>query len=287
MGKLLDHLIKLCDSSKRESTKKVISVDGDEECTVYVYDEKPLAAIRKGQEFYVDVLPRDTALRSRSTGAVTNTREMKCAALSYNGTVFGSTSFSLNVLKDMRNSGFEFKLKVKKTGMYSRSVPELVSMTVEPRLINLWWSMRNESHEDIPLDIELIEKERESRNASIKSERIAKRLGVRRGSFDKELRFYVDKSWPANVTFPRTKRSFVPSFEIVPPKRGSKAKPHIDVYEGNTVLFSVSARHGDKYREMLELLDKPCTAVLIADFYQDGDLDNKMLFLLFKVEGEQ
>lgn len=123
----------------RHPAARVIDIDGDCEKTVFAYVGVPFKGIRKGAEFYVDPLGRDMVIHSKSTGTTADSAEFGDTPLSYNGTAFGFTCSGLGFLKEMVAAGFTIRLKVKKTGMYSPGVPELVSLTAEPRLLEQWW----------------------------------------------------------------------------------------------------------------------------------------------------
>ena len=107
----------------RHPAARVIDIDGDCEKTVFTYVGVPFKGIRKGAEFYVDPLGRDMVIHSKSTGTTADSAEFGDTPLSYNGTAFGFTNSGLGFLKEMVAAGFTFRLKVKKTGMYSPRRP--------------------------------------------------------------------------------------------------------------------------------------------------------------------
>lgn len=129
-----------------------INIDGDCPTQIYTYLGVIFKGIKKGEEFYVDVVDHDVELHSRSTGTTIDTAEWETTAVSYNGRAFGSLGSGLEYLKDVAAAGFRFRLKVKKVGMYSAGIPELVALTINKQALREWWDRQSESTEFIPID---------------------------------------------------------------------------------------------------------------------------------------
>lgn len=138
--------------SPRRPIREEINIDGECPTQIYTYLGVIFKGIKKGEEFYVDVVDHDTELHSRSTGTTIDTAELGTTAVSYNGRVFGSLGSGLEYLKDVAAAGFRLRLRVKKVGMYSAGVPELMAMTIDKRALKEWWGQQQGSSELIPID---------------------------------------------------------------------------------------------------------------------------------------
>ena len=142
--------------SPRRPIREEINIDGECLTQIYTYLGVVFKGIKKGEEFYVDVVDHDTELHSRSTGTTIDTAEWGTTAVSYNGRVFGSLGSGLEYLKDVAAAGFKFRLRVKKVGMYSAGIPELMTMTIDKRALREWWDQQSGSSELIPIDEEAL-----------------------------------------------------------------------------------------------------------------------------------
>ena len=138
--------------SPHRPIREEINIDGECLTQIYTYLGVIFKGIKKGEEFYVDVVDHDTELHSRSTGTTIDTAEWETTAVSYNGRVFGSLGYGLEYLKDVAAAGFRFRLKVKKVGMYSAGIPELVALTINKQALREWWDRQSKSTEFIPID---------------------------------------------------------------------------------------------------------------------------------------
>ena len=259
---------------------RVIDIDGDCEKTVLTYVGVPFKGIRKGAEFYVDPLGRDMVIHSKSTGTTADSAEFGDTPLSYNGTAFGFTYSGLGFLKEMVASGFTIRLKVKKTGMYSPGVPELVSLTAEPRLLEQWWERQKTLTVPVPLseEDELIRREAQHRARVAQVRR--RRTGIELAKDSLEVWITVtDGNWIGGK-LPRKDFRFTPSFEIVPTSKGSSAKPHIRVLADANPLVEISARSVEAYRQISANRERPCRAIYMRDYHQDGT-DQTKLYLVF------
>lgn len=114
--------------------------NGDFESKVFVYDGRPIPPLGVGESFVAHVVPGDVVLESIYTGTVTDTTDF-CTALSYRGGVFGATSGRLKCLKEIAARGVPTAVEVKKVGMYSESIPDLVAVTAEPD--DIWDALRD------------------------------------------------------------------------------------------------------------------------------------------------
>ncbi len=128
--------------SPRRPIREEINIDGECLTQIYTYLGVVFKGIKKGEEFYVDVVDHDTELHSRSTGTTIDTAEWGTTAVSYNGRVFGSLGSGLEYLKDV--------------GMYSAGIPELMTMTIDKRALREWWDQQSGSSELIPIDEEAL-----------------------------------------------------------------------------------------------------------------------------------
>lgn len=264
----------------RHPAARVIDIDGDCEKTVFTYVGVPFKGIRKGTEFYVDPLGRDMVIRSKSTGTTADSAEMDDTPLSYNGTAFGFTYSGLGFLKEMVAAGFTFRLKVKKIGMYSPGVPELVSLTAEPWLLRQWWERQKTLTIPVPFseEDELIrhEAQHKARVAQVRR----RRTGIELAKDSLEVWITVtDRNWIGGK-LPRKDLRFTPSFEIVPTPKGSSAKPHIKVIADGNPLVEINARSDEVYKRISANRERPCRAIYMWDYYQDGT-DQTKLYLVF------
>lgn len=91
-----------------------INIDGSYETQIYTYLGVIFKGIKKDEEFYVDVIPDDITIHSKSTGTSTSTDGFT-TAVSYNGRPFGTLGYGLDFLKEVRKAGFSFKLKSQKS----------------------------------------------------------------------------------------------------------------------------------------------------------------------------
>lgn len=257
----------------RHPAARVIDIDGDCEKTVFVYVGVPFKGIRKGAEFYVDSLGRDMVIHSKSTGTTADSAEFGDTPLSYNGTAFGFTYSGLGFLKEMVAAGFTIRLKVKKTGMHSPGVPELVSLTAEPRLLEQWWERQKTLTTPVPFSEE---DELKARVAQVRR----RRTGIELAKDSLEVWITVtDRNWIGGK-LPRKDFRFTPSFEIVPTPKGSSAKPHIKVIADGNPLVEINARSNEVYKRISANRERPCRAIYMWDYYQDGT-DQTKLYLVF------
>lgn len=264
----------------RHPAARVINIDGDCEKTVFAYVGAPFKGIRKGAEFYVEPLGHDMVIHSKSTGTTADSAEMGDTPLSYNGTAFGFTYSGLGFLKEMVAAGFTFRLKVKKTGMYSPGVPELVSLTAEPWLLKQWWERQKTLTIPVPFseENELIrhEAQHKARVAQVRR----RRTGIELAKDSLEVWITVtDRNWIGGK-LPRKDLRFTPSFEIVPTPKGSSAKPHIRVLADGNPLVEINARSDEIYKQISANRERPCRAIYMWDYYQDGT-DQTKLYLVF------
>lgn len=264
----------------RHPAARAIDIDGDCEKTVFAYVGVPFKGIRKGAEFYVEPLGHDMVIRSKSTGTTADSAEMGDTPLSYNGTAFGFTYSGLGFLKEMVAAGFTFRLKVKKIGMYSPGVPELVSLTAEPWLLRQWW----ERQKALTIPVPFSEEDELIRHESQHKARVAqvrrRRTGIELAKDSLEVWITVtDGNWIGGK-LPRKDFRFTPSFEMVPTPKGSSAKPHIKVFADGSPLVEISARSVEAYKQISANREKPCHAIYMRDYYQDGT-DQTKLYLVF------
>lgn len=199
--------------SYKKRFNKTINIDGDYETQIYTYLGVIFKGIKKEEEFYVDVVPNDVELHSRSTGTTTRTDGFT-TAVSYKGRVFGTLSTDLNFLKEVAHAGFTFKLKVKKIGMYSAGLPELKAETIHPRYLKDWWNNQKISKEEVPLPPNHIDE------------------------------IYLNVNNPSIFNGRATGKWEPIKIEtsLLPVPSGSKAKPHILIKSNNAEIYEMSAR---------------------------------------------
>lgn len=264
----------------RHPAARVIDIDGDCEKTVFTFVGVPFKGIRKGAEFYVDPLGRDMVIHSKSTGTTADSAEFGDTPLSYNGTAFGFTCSGLGFLKEIVAAGFTIRLKVKKTGMYSPGVPELVSLTAEPRLLEQWWERQKTLTIPVPFSEENELTRREAQYRARVAQVRRRRTGIELAKDSLEVWITVtDRNWIGGK-LPRKDFRFTPSFEMVPTPKGSSAKPHIKVAADGNPLVEINARSDEVYKRISANRERPCRAIYMWDYYQDGT-DQTKLYLVF------
>lgn len=263
----------MSEQNGKHPAARPINIDGDCENTVFTYIGGALKGVRKGAEFYVEPLGHDMVIHSKSTGTTADSAEFGDTPLSYNGTAFGFTCSELVFLKEMVAAGFTVRLKVKKTGMYSPGVPELVSLTAEPRLLKQWWERQKTLSIPVPFSEE---DERKAKVAQVRRSR----TGIELAKDSLEVWVTVtDGNWIGGK-LPRKDFRFTPSFEIVPTPKGSSAKPHIKVLADGNPLVEINARSVKAYKQIAANRERPCRAIYMRDYYQDGTNQTK-LYLVF------
>lgn len=242
-------------SAKRRREPTVVSIDGRCRTKIYVYLGVVFKDVKRGDEFYVDVVDHDVRMHSRSTGTSMSTAEMGSAALSYNGRIFGSVDRSLGFIKDIASSNPGLKLRVRKVGMYSAGIPELVALTDSPLALKRRFGLIAPDGSPV-----------------FSSASVAKMCGSRAyaafiefaeaGAEGKVAKLYPhDDAWIAGKP-PARSRLFSPSFQVLPTKPGSSAKPHILVLDGDKPLFEVAAKYSAAHRVLSENMGSPCEGII-------------------------
>lgn len=259
--------------------REKIDIDGECETRIYTYLGSIFKGIKKSDEFYVDVVDHDVELHSQSTGTTIDTAEWGTTAVSYNGRVFGSLGSGLEYLKDVAAAGFRFRLRVKKVGMYSAGIPELVAMTIDTDALSEWWDRQSESSDLVPIDeadlLAAIDERREAKRLRTISERVGIEVtdaSLMATIYPNRERWLADE-WPSESSF------FSPTIEVLPTKKGSHAKPHILIRDGGTSLYEVSARNARAYQTISENIDRPCKGRIACDYYEEGTDDVRIILV--------
>ena len=257
-----------------------IDIDGSCEKTVYCYVGVVFKGVRKGAELYVDPLGHDVVLHSKSTGTTADSAEFGDAPLAYDGRPFGFAGSSLGFLKEMTAAGFTFRVKVKKVGMYSPGVPELVTMTADPSLLRQWW----ERQRSLPIPVPFSEDDEIARRDAQRRAQLGaarqQRTGIRLGDNSIEVWINVtERNWVGGE-LPAGDLRFTPEFEMVPTPKGSSAKPHIRILRNGMPLVEISARNTEAYKFVFANMGRPCRASYMYDYFQDVTGQVK-LYLVF------
>ncbi len=260
--------------AKRARKAAVVNIDGRYRAKVYVYLGVVFKDVKRGDEFYVDVVGHDVKLHSRSTGTSTSTAEMGSAALSYKGRVFGSVDRSLGFLKDVAAANPGLKLRVRKVGMYSAGIPELVALTDKPLALKERFGLVVPDGSPVfsPASVEKLQGGR-AYAAFIKF--------AEAGAEGKVAKLYPhDDAW-AESKPPEHSGLFSPKFKVLPTKPGSSAKPHILVLDGDKPLFEVAAKYSAAYKVLSENIGLPCEGI-IARFGNPSEKDCTAVAIRFK-----
>lgn len=264
----------------RHPAARVIDIDGDTEKVIYTYLGAVFKGVKKGAVFYVAPLGFDTVIHSKSTGTTTDSGAFGDTPLAYKGRTFGLTPSCLGFLKEMVAAGFKVQVKVKKIGMYSAGIPELVTMTADPQLLKQWWERQKITTEPVPFSEENELHIKEERYRARISEIRQNRTGIELHETSSEVWIDVTESnWIAG-TPPIGDLRFTPNFEIIPTPKGSSAKPHIRILAGKEPLVEINASSHKVYKQLTEYKERQCRACYMYDYFQDSSNATK-LYLVF------
>ncbi len=214
-----------------------ITLEGTHNVQVYTYDGTPFKGMKVGDWFYADVLPGDCILDGPGASEPFDTSgDPYACALCANGVPFGFAN--LKNVKQIAQAGFAVRVRVEKSGMYSRKLPDLVAFVPSRKVVSKWWTMQQSSPYVIPFDCDSLE------------EKVAE---------DQVLAFMIKKSELAGYFggFGTLVHSFTVRADIwtvgtrsgervivhfLPVPDGSHAKPHVAIETEDGSIFEVSAR---------------------------------------------
>lgn len=221
---------------------ETVILEGDFERDVYVYDGRPLSSTRKGSSFYLDVVPYDITIESVATGTVCDTKEGNDIALSYKGLVVGVLPYATGTIKKASKEGVDFKLRIKRNGMYMPGVPDLTTALPQPKLVDAWWSYRVRTGNKIPFNEEHLEEIESLAQKESERRYIEKAFSVKFTSDCEHVTLNVDDDdWNGSKAAPDFTLTDVTT-ELVPTPKGSSAKPHIAIFCDGRLATELSAR---------------------------------------------
>ena len=147
---LLDFLRKVADSP----APGVISLTGDDEASVHVYAPTVLAKVRKGSEFWADVMPGVVTVREKSGGVVIENTigERGAVAVSYNGAPFGQVSGGLDCLKDVVRMGSPVRVRMRHDGTRGRGRLAVSALIPDRTDVRRWGQACQMLGEVMPFD---------------------------------------------------------------------------------------------------------------------------------------
>lgn len=147
---LLDFLRKVADSS----APGVISLTGDDEVSVHVYVPSALVKIRKGGEFWADVMPGAVTVREKSCGVVIENTigERGAVAVSYNGAPFGQVPGGLDCLKDVVRMGRPVRVRMRHDGTRGRGRLAVKALVPDRTDVRHWGQACQMLGEVMPFD---------------------------------------------------------------------------------------------------------------------------------------
>lgn len=267
--------------SPRRPVREEINIDGNCQTKIFTYLGVVFKGIKTGDEFYVDVVDHDMELHSRSTGTTIDTAEWGTTAVSYNGRVFGSLGSGLDYLKEVVAAGFRLRLKVKKVGMYSAGIPELAAMTIDTRALREWWDQQSKTSALIPINEANLLAAVDERREANRLRTISGRAGIEVTDESLMATLYPTRERWLGGDWPKRSAYFSPTFEVLPTREGSQAKPHILIRNGETGLYEVSARNAKAYQTISENINRPCKGRIACDYYDEGT-DGVRIILVFE-----
>lgn len=229
--------------AQHDPSHKSLILEGDCERTVYTYDGAPLKGTRKGSVFYADVVTRRVKLTSTLNGAVWDTGQNGGVALALNGKVFGTTNTLDKTFRKLVDRGYSIKVKVKRLGMYDVGTPEVVMMIPDPDEIMAWVDACEELGREIPFDERNCQECLDASDAYDERKRLEWAVGheLPRGVEGISLNF---DEWTGPMAIDDASTLNV-STSWIPTPKGSSAKPHILIKEGDISIIELSARNGN------------------------------------------
>lgn len=226
---------------QHDPSRKSLVLEGDYERTVYTYDGAPLKGTRKGSVFYADIVTRRVKLTSTLNGAVWDTGQDGGVALSLNGKIFGATNTLDKTFRKVADRGYSIKVKVKRLGMYDVGIPELAMMLPDPDEIMVWSDACEELGREIPFDERNSQECLDASDAYDERKRLEWAVGheLPRGVEGVSINF---DEWHGQGEIDDISTLGISTSWISTPK-GSSAKPHILIKEGDVDIIELQARN--------------------------------------------
>ena len=247
----------------------ILTLEGDEERTVYTYDGAPLKGTRKGSKFYVEVVTSPVHLHSEATGSDWD-GSTGGVALAYNGRVFGMTGALEKTFREIAAAGYWIRIKAKRVGMYCEGIPEIVLMIPDPAEIFLWRDACKGLGREVPFD------ERHSQECEHAAElertrwHLSKMTGVVLPlGVDGDTLFVEDDEWVGDKPAAGTVKVDI-STELIPTPKGSSAKPHVLVRCCGKAFRELSARNRQHALFLKHVGDTPYLATCKKHVRDDG-----------------
>lgn len=256
-------------------TSESVILEGKTSHTVYIYYAKPLSSIKKGGEFYADVVTKPVKLVS-PTGSVWDTTD-DGLAFSYKGKVFGASASYAETFKKLESMGIHVKVKMKHMGKYDKYVPKIIMMLPDMNDVWDWIHLREFTNEKVsfqnaPQRKDLIE--------AIKEHKKLER------AFGAVLPNYVDgfiinrdgfEPVDANPAGPST------GLWLMPVPDGSRAKPHIALNIDGKTMEELAAKNTE-YEKAAKLVGCEVYRAFRREKQRDDGTKYHQLVMLFKVD---
>lgn len=137
------------------SVPGVISLHGDDdEVSVQVYAPSVLAKVRKGGEFWADVMPGVVTVHERSGGVIIENTigERGAVAVSYNGAPFGQIPGVLDCLKDVVRMGHPVRVRMRNDGARGRGRMVVKALIPDRADVRRWGQACQMLGEVMPFD---------------------------------------------------------------------------------------------------------------------------------------
>lgn len=213
----------------------VIELSGFESFPVAVYDETPFLDVYIG-----NIIDCDIVVCTRAIGEEVYTNAE--LALAYKSVVFGRVSLP-DELSFALHQGFRIIVKAICDGYDEVTGHQFSALLAKRRNIYNWAIYIKATNKVIPFDGAFIEMfdnlNKQQKDCLYQSLRFGITIPVS-GSV---ASFATSISEDLEKEISSTPKSFCASFKIIPPKQGSKAKPHILIKNGETVYFEAYARN--------------------------------------------
>lgn len=213
---------------KIKEPERYVLMAGDRIETLYVYDNRPLADVKVGQNIVLEAFRGDAQMTAQPTGRSWSTKDRMGVAFSYNGTIIGIAHLDKEEIRKAAKRGYAVHVAARCDGLLSQYGPGA-------KEINLYIGQRFDV--DIPIE------EDKARQIGAVGEIGCKGINL---SDEEEIAPFATRNY---WEFPNARLEFIPH------EKKSKARENIGLYsEKGKLLMSVSPRR-KLYEELVGLKD--------------------------------
>lgn len=262
-----------------------ITLEGECERTVYTYDGSPLNGTRKGSVIYADVVTKHTRLHSNATGTDWDSTDGG-VALAVNGVPFGMTNTLAETFKELDRAGYAVKVKLKRVGLYCKGIPEMVMMIPQPEEVFRWRNACRALGREVPFSDRHTDECERAADLENKRRRLSRLSGLNLPiGVDGDVFFIKNDDWPGAKPHTRCEPVEI-STELIPLRKGSKAKPHIAVRVSGEIFTELSARNRQYQTIAKHVGDKPYAATCQRRTLNDGTNGWQIVVVYLSMEDE-